>query len=288
MTSLSPRLLIARRRGLTLMELVVVMAILIAFAGIVVPLLPGLIGRSETSSRATNTGEITKWIQSYEASYSKYPNDWDALIDSSNAPISYVQGFTGATPPLQVTTISDANQVKALTGAGITRLQLMSQATALTTTTNATFNPYPSMNPATGTASPDKVADGLTVATGMSAVTLTLAGQAQLNLADNATTANSTGVYIVVGFGRRASIVGQGVEDAPVNFFDNFQLSPDTRYSRYGVVFQVNGTDRTGSSTLVDYTTAKLVRVFRFGSSLTTGDDAIQSYWGDVTTPGGS
>jgi type II secretory pathway pseudopilin PulG len=75
----------AAHRGLTLVELVVVMAILIAVAGILIPVLPGLIGRAETSARATNDSEIYKWVQTYEASTSQFPFDWDSLVDSSTS-----------------------------------------------------------------------------------------------------------------------------------------------------------------------------------------------------------
>ena len=40
--------------------------------------------------------------------------------------------------------------------------------------------------------------------------------------------------------------------------------------------------------TIVDFGRCKFVKVFRFGSTLQTGDDAIKSYWDDVTTVSGS
>lgn len=48
------------RRGLTLMELLVVLVILIALAGIVIPQLPSMLGRAETSSGATSQTETIK------------------------------------------------------------------------------------------------------------------------------------------------------------------------------------------------------------------------------------
>jgi type II secretory pathway pseudopilin PulG len=280
----------SRRRGLTLVELVVVMAILIALAGIVIPLLPGIIGRAETSARATNSSEIYKWIQTYEATSSAYPYDFDALIDSSGTAITYVSGFTGATAPLAVTSVTGP-QVNALMGGGIVRLQLMT-STAPTGSTNFsfTFNPYPTS---------DRSVDGLTLvkSTAQNLATLTAFGQAQLNLSDNTTT--TTGVYVVFGLGKRCSLVGTGIADAPVNFFDNFKLDPNnptatTGYGRYGVVFQVNGVGPlatppiTSATPTADFGRAKLVRVFRFGGSLTTGDDAINSFWSDVNGTSGS
>lgn len=272
-----------RRPGLTLMELVVVLVVLVATAGIVVGLLPGMIGRAETSSRAANSSEIYKWLQTYEATYSNYGYDWDALIDSTGTAITYVSGFTGSAPPLAVTQLDSSGQAAALIAAfgspvgaspAQSRLQLM---TSTVTGVNQTFDPYPTS---------DKAANGLPITNGMNIVTLTSAGQAQLNLSDNPT--STSGTYVVVGFGPRATIVGRGVGDPPVNFYDNFALSPDTRYSRYGLVFQVAGYDNTGDANFVDFTRAMLVRVFRFGGSLGTGDQAISSYWQDVVTPGGS
>jgi hypothetical protein len=149
---------------------------------------------------------------------------------------------------------------------------------------DATFFPY--LNGTSG----DKTtsSDGLAPAQNSKLVALTNVGQFQLNLADSPGTSN--GVYYVFGLGRRCSLVGNGIANAPVNFFDKGSLNPspaNTRYARYGVVFQVNGAVN-GGTTLVDFNRAKLVRIFRFGGTLATGDDAIQSYWQDVNGNGGS
>lgn len=278
------------RRGLTLMELIVVIAILVALAGILIPLLPGLIGRAETSSRATNHQEITKAIQTFEGSYTRYPSDWDALTDGSANALPWLSGTGGGNiglatgGPLTIAQLSAA-QTKALTGAGITRLQLFSNTAP--SGNNITFNPYADTtdrNSSTG------ALDLTTTPTPTpNLVTLTPLGQFQLNLSDNATTDN--GKFVVFGFGKRASIVGSGVNEAPTNFYDSAGLSPDTRYSRYGVVFQVSGktlTQNQATAPIADFSRAKLVRVIRFGSTLGTGDDAVNSYWQDVTTAGGS
>jgi prepilin-type N-terminal cleavage/methylation domain-containing protein len=269
----------SRRPGLTLVELVVVMAILVALAGILIPLIPGLIGRAETSGRATNSQEIYKAIQTFEASYTRYPSDWDALTDGSTTPLTYVNGFTGSTPPLAVTALT-ATQSAALSSGGITRVQLMATSP---TGTNETFNPYADPNDRASTTGSMTITSSSTP----NLVTLTNVGQFQLSLSDNAST--SAGTYVVFGFGKRCSIVGSGAAEAPVNFFDNAALSPDTRYSRYGVVFQVSGRPaQNPNATIADFSRAKLVRVFRFGGTLGTGDDAIKSYWDDVSAGGGS
>jgi len=282
----------ARRPGLTLMELIVVMAILIALAAIILPILPGLLGRAERSSRATNSQEVYKTVQTFEAMYSHFPTDWDALGDGSATPLPWLDGtdgihgnigFGGATPSLAITALT-APQAAALNGAGINRIQLFS-ATAPTTSNgqDVTFNPY--SNPT------DRATSGAPIAASTNVATLTPRGQFFLNLSDNTTT--SSGTYVVFGLGKRCSIVGLGMNEAPVNYFDNAALSPDTRYSRYGVVFQVSGvspTNATAGATapIIDFAHAKMVRVFRFGTTPGTGDDAIRDYWRDVASGDGS
>lgn len=55
-----------RRAGLSLMELVVVMAILIALAGLVVAILPSMLTRAHTSTHAANIAEIVRNMQLYQ------------------------------------------------------------------------------------------------------------------------------------------------------------------------------------------------------------------------------
>ena len=222
MSIVSLRRLTGQRRGLTLVELVVVMAILIALAGIIIPILPGIIGRAETSARATNDSEIYKWIQTYEATNSQYPYDWDSLLDfSSGSPVAptYAQGFTtpktsttlGPTGPALTTTTLTTGQAGALTGGGIVSYQMMSNSTSSGLTGSSgiyaysdTFNPYPTS---------DRSADRVNIASGSTVVVLTAIGQQQLGLADNSsvsvtdgsTTVPGTGWYVVFGLGSAAA-----------------------------------------------------------------------------------
>ncbi len=77
---LASRIARRRRAGLTLMELVVVMVILIALAGIILPLFPSMLTRAHTSSTATNIAEASKAVQLYYNMYSGYPNNLDNLV----------------------------------------------------------------------------------------------------------------------------------------------------------------------------------------------------------------
>src|SRR5580765_853115 len=71
------------RFGLTLLELIVVLVILVAVAGIVIPLLPDAVLRSHTAVGSTNTSEITRFVQLYQRTYQSMPNDLDNLATSA-------------------------------------------------------------------------------------------------------------------------------------------------------------------------------------------------------------
>ena len=144
------RLIRSCRHGLTLIELVVVLTILIALAGLLVPMLPSMLTRAHTSTCSTNMGECIRAITDYQALYSTYPNNWDALGDGTTI-INYFADGTAMPAdrrwswhqsrqrrvhPLTLT----ANEATALTGVGITTVQAMA-----TTPTGAvgsgTFDP---------------------------------------------------------------------------------------------------------------------------------------------------
>jgi len=73
----------ARQAGLTLIELLIVLLILVAVAGIVVPLFPNMQKRAHASTNAANITETHKAIQLYAATSLSQPNDWDSLISPS-------------------------------------------------------------------------------------------------------------------------------------------------------------------------------------------------------------
>jgi prepilin-type N-terminal cleavage/methylation domain-containing protein len=267
------------RRGLSLIELLVVLVILVGLAGLVIPMLPGMVGRSQQAAAATDMSEITKWVQAYETSTGQYPKDWDALTDGSATALTYLSSsankdvFSGASPPVQMTALT-AGQASPLTKAGITQVQLMS--TAQPSGTSLTFNPYANTN---------KTTNGLAIASGVNVVTLTLAGQQQLRLGDGTT---NYGTFVVFGFGDRASLVkasnAPGVQDAPVVNYDAF--TPDVKYSRYGVVFQIEGLNSSG--TFYTFNRARFVCPCKLAQQLSTTNDAIKGYWDDVTASNGS
>ncbi|MCE0498545.1 MAG: hypothetical protein LV481_11425, partial [Methylacidiphilales bacterium] len=82
------------RPALTLMELLVVMTILIALAGIVVPMLPNLLTKAHDSTVTTNISELQKMISGFFASNLAYPDQFDSCMDTGG---NIYQGMIWAT-----------------------------------------------------------------------------------------------------------------------------------------------------------------------------------------------
>ena len=142
--------------GLTLLELVVVMGILTALAAILVPLMPNLLRRADKATDATQSSELAKAIQLCQATTYGYPDQFDALVDSSGKLPSYLPGsgttagvfggFVQTSPPSGVT-MSDA--ASALSKVGINNVHYLASDTeagnayagGTTTGTAAGFHP---------------------------------------------------------------------------------------------------------------------------------------------------
>jgi type II secretory pathway pseudopilin PulG len=100
--------LTAARRGLTLIELVVVMAVLIALAALILPRLDSLKGQADHAAIASNAADLSKVIETNYASSGAYGN-YDTLVDSSGAILSSIWGQTAfGALPFTATTIGGA------------------------------------------------------------------------------------------------------------------------------------------------------------------------------------
>ncbi len=253
-----------KRPGLTLMELVVVMFILIALAAILVPLFPSMIERAHRSTGATNTSELTKAVQLYQAVNGSYPDGYDLMTDGTTM-VNYMPSQPVASPmilagdsPSTVTNylgfqypvggyVSAApltqNQLTALNGAGITTgYALLKDATTATTTYSGglgwtpTFNPYPG----------DSVTLGKTpLAVGTAVIAVNGSGVLASGLGNPAIITGSPTQFVLLGVGRRCTMVGNALASAPSNFpNDAVHENPAQVYMRLGLVFQLEDANK--------------------------------------------
>lgn len=129
------------RRGLTLLELVVVLGILVILASLVVPNVGGLIFQSRSAGNAALIGDVNRAVNSYVARFAAQPDRWDSLLNTSGTLFNklHPQLLTSNTalPVLQVTPL-DTNQANSLINAGITVLHDADESRTVPPSDNAT------------------------------------------------------------------------------------------------------------------------------------------------------
>lgn len=203
------------RRAFTLIELIVVLTILIGLAGILIPTITNMVGRTNRSTSAANISEIAGAIQRFEAIYVAYPDNFDSLMTDLTGTV--LNTLSGGLTAVTADVTLDANTLAALNNAGITSAGVH----AVDDTTFA----LPTLTTLTNT----------TVLKGLSTT-----HQQNLGL-------ESTGVagkYVVLGIGTLSELTGTLMVDAPVHFPRDVASNPDTVYSRFLAIFQItDGTD---------------------------------------------
>lgn len=243
------------RRGLTLVELVVVLVVLAAVAGILVPLFGTNVARKgSTSSSLTNVSEIEKIMALYANRHplGHYPDQYDSLRNDAGAVFAALPGNgTGLTAhPLS------SEEAAALRAAGVTTVRQMSD-----TPPHPTFHPYDTADFGTPIAIEDEV----------SLVTLTVPAAQSLGLPPG-------GRYVVFGLGAACTLfAGNDNSEAsapPVRFSGQAQISPSVTYQRFGVVFQVADAEAS-------LPRARFVRAVGFGSSGPVASDQLVREWYD-------
>lgn len=223
----------APRLGLTLLELVVVMTILIALAGILVALFPGFLNLAHTSTGATNMPELNKVFQMHRQVQRGWPNYLDNLVDDAGSLYAKLPGDPTSAGYFLEPLSLDADQAQALREAGLTHVFNLTDDADID---DATYDCYGEGVVAPELADAEEVAAGLTVAR-------------LVGLGDIAKfKGHEDAVYVVFGVGQATPLVGEGgmMQDAPVHFGDEANTRPNDVYSRFAAVF------RLGSVEMVD------------------------------------
>lgn len=212
------------RRAFTLIELIVVLTILVGLAGVLIPTLTNMVGRTSRSTTAINISEIAGAIQRFESIYLSYPDNFDSLVTNltTGADLNTLSSvLTGVTEDVTL----DANTLAALTNVGISTVGVHAAD-------DISFD-LPTLASLTNTS----IVKGLTAA-----------HQVTLGLE----TTGAAGKYLVFGIGSQSELTGTIMVDAPVHFPRDAASNPDTIYARFLAVFQItDGTDALGKAKFV-------------------------------------
>lgn len=212
------------RRGLSLLELLVVLTILIALGGIVVSTLPGMLRRTQVATAAANIPEIDATIRRTAVmSQGRIGNRFDSLISGDASLDGDIPAYIGGADFFEAVGLSAA-EIQALREVGITEL-----IPATGNTNNATFSSHDQL--------PLEISTDTRVCTLSADVAATLLQQDwNLEPVDGAK-------YVVFGLGEQCSMVGAGVNAAfsetPVHFSDDRDQSPEEMYSRYLLLIEL-------------------------------------------------
>ena len=220
------------RGGLSLLELLVVLTILIALGGIVVSTLPGMLRRTQVATAAANIPEIDATIRRAAVlSQGQIGNRFDALISGAASLDGDIPAYIGGAESFEAINLTAA-EVDALRDIGITEL-----VPAVAQTENATFSSHDQP--------PVEIGSDTRVCTLSADIAPTLLLENwNLQPVEDAK-------YIIFGLGEQCSMVGAGAQAAfsetPVHFSDDRDQSPKEMYSRYLLLIELTSTNESES-----------------------------------------
>lgn len=230
-----------KQRGLTLIELTVVLLILIGLAGVLLPYVSGFFEKTETSSSAASLTEVNNAVDRFDTQYLAYPDGFDTLVAGAEgtAVIDWLVGVgnTNAVPTDLEVMAMDTNAIKSLKAAEIDSLYPMQNTGTPGDDFNATFN---------GTLAKADISDTAGVGLTTKVVRIkptSLATLIQANMgmevdSDDLVAATAENDYVVFGIGQRTQMTGKTIKEAPV-YFGGGVDNPTARYARFLAVFKV-------------------------------------------------
>ena len=232
-----------RRNPFTLLELLVVVAIIAIIAGAIIASYDGLDRKAAASTSAHSVGNLDQVMRQYHAlnrtgQYNVYPNNLDSCMDATFAPIVTLPGYVSATQITDsaiptaanlfgVSGVLEADWVTSLQRAGLGNLRTITAANntvAILTASSVTPNQIFNTGAGQGGAS-------VAISTTTKCLTLDNAYKTKLGIP----TANNVFVF---GVGSNCDLLnpaaGAGLATAPTNAAVDSQ-----NYSRYYAVYDV-------------------------------------------------
>ena len=220
------------RGGLSLLELLVVLTILIALGGIVVSTLPGMLKRTQVATAAANIPEIDASVRRNSLlNQGQIGNRFDSLITGSSGLDGEVPSYVGGSENFQASSLSEG-ELEALQEIGISELIPANESAE-----NATFSSHGGFPVELSTDSK------------ICRISPAIAPQIMLEQWNLETDEDTS--YVVVGLGQQSTLIGAGETAAfpkpPVHFSDERMHSPEVMYSRYLLIIELKQNSETDS-----------------------------------------
>ncbi|MEM6692903.1 MAG: prepilin-type N-terminal cleavage/methylation domain-containing protein [Planctomycetota bacterium] len=255
------------QRGLTLIELIVVLVILVGLGGLLVPAISNALTRTHVATCAQNIPEITNTLFRLNTLTGSYGDGWSTGVYGTGAtnadqPVNnfLADGTTARTGAVLTSGTLSADQVDALNGLGI--VNVFDHAPETSADFNVTFNNGIEPNGATSE----------TLATTTQVIILSDAQAQGVYLQTG-----GSEQYIWLGLDKSWTGLGTVAPEPPVHFGDNPDGGlPDQTYSRFGAIFQV--ADAAGDP-VAEF---KRVTYSLDGDAFETADDHIGIYWDEI------
>lgn len=246
------------KRGLTLIELIVVLVILVGLGGLLVPTINNALSRTHVSTCAQSFPEVHQMMQRVQLEFGEFGTDFDSGI------------YTGGSDPVNNSTVTFA-----ATGGG-------ANGTGTLAAGNLTANEVVGLAAVGITSVVDHAAvpDNVTFSIGGTQRTLA-AGQPVLTLTDPQAEAiflpNGSGEkYVWFGIGRDWTLLGNLAPEPPVHFGDTAGVLPDQVHSRFGIIMEVFDDDEERAQ-------FRRVSYCIDGDGFETGDNHIEVYWDELS-----
>ena len=208
------------KNNFTLVEIAVVLVVLVALAGLVVPKALGYAQRSHSSTGAANIANLESNIARYQMESFAYPDNWDSLLDASGDIYSDLSDEPPAVNVFSTITLTEEH-VEALEHAGIENV-----LDCVDDVEPGSFGSFSVPNAI-------EVGDTLAVVANTSIIPALFGNNWN-------TTAND--IYFAFGIGENVTAIGKTISSAPVDFPEGAE-TPEDSYRRFIAIFHVDPTE---------------------------------------------
>lgn len=218
-----------KKHAFTVLELVIVLVVLAALAGIVVGLFPSLLRKTHAAVATTNLSELSKSLQVFATMNLKQPSRLDSLIEGGATTPYAALPFDATALVYFNPRVPTASEAQALQRSGITEVI---HGVAFTPGTHSATFDYGAAVEAISASSPLLFIDSPIGRAHLQEV---------MNIEPGVT---PVGTYVMFGLGPRSTVVGNsngGIAEAPVHFGEDDAGNPAKVYSRYLLVYRVDG-----------------------------------------------